>query len=158
MDAAFIADAMLGRLARWMRFAGHDVLYFRDMDDRELVRTARAGGRVLLTRDRRLPEDFRVRCLLVRSERLDEQLKEVLSVFPPPEDAARRCMRCNVPLEAVDKQAVKDHVPEYVYIHHDLFHRCTKCGRIYWEGSHMKGMLGRMAMIRRGVAESKGLG
>ncbi|NOZ25753.1 MAG: hypothetical protein GXO94_06670 [Nitrospirae bacterium] len=155
MAAAFIADVMLGRLAKWMRFVGHDVLYFREIDDRELVRMARAEGRVLLTRDRRLTEDFKVRCLLVGSERLDEQLEEVLSEFPPPEGASRRCMRCNVPLETVDKQVVKDAVPEYVYIHHSLFQRCPKCGGIYWEGSHMKNILERIAMIDRSIAQLK---
>ena len=37
----FIADAMLGRLARWLRFLGFDVLYFPDISDSELVRIAR---------------------------------------------------------------------------------------------------------------------
>ena len=34
----FLADVMLGRLAKWLRILGYDTLYFRDMDDRELIR------------------------------------------------------------------------------------------------------------------------
>ncbi len=153
MAEVFVADAMLGRLAKWMRFLGCDVLYFRDIDDRDLVRIARSQCRVLLTRDRRLPVDFKVRYLLVNSERLDEQLMEVLSEFPPPGGASRRCMRCNIPLEPVDKQGVKDFVPEYIYMHHDLFMRCPGCNRIYWEGSHIKTIVRKIAMIDRGVAK-----
>ncbi len=155
MAEAFAADAMLGRLAKWMRFLGYDVLYFRDIDDRELVRIARAEGRVLLTRDRRLPEEFRVRCLLVNSERVEEQLMEVLSEFPPSRGATRRCMRCNMPLEPVDKHGVKDFVPEYIYMHHDLFLRCPGCNRIYWEGSHIRNITDKIAIINRGAAKSQ---
>lgn len=155
MAEAFVADAMLGRLAKWMRFLGYDVLYFRDIDDRELVRIARAEGRILLTRDRRLPEDFSVECRLIGSEDLDEQLMEVLSEFPPPGSASRRCMRCNLLLEPVDKHGVKDFVPEYVFIHHDLFLSCPGCNRIYWEGSHIRNIVKRIAMIDRDVERSQ---
>ncbi|NOY40092.1 MAG: hypothetical protein GXO95_07680 [Nitrospirae bacterium] len=155
MAVAFVADAMLGRLAKWMRFLGCDVLYFRDIDDRELVRIARAEGRVLLTRDRRLPEDFSVECRLIDSENLDEQLMEVLSEFPLPGNASRRCMRCNVSLEPVEKQEVKELVPEYVYMHHDLFQRCPMCNSIYWEGSHIRNILKKIAMVHHGISELK---
>ncbi len=154
---AFVADVMLGRLARWMRFLGFDVLYFRDIDDRELVRISRAEGRVLLTRDRGLPRDFTVRCLLVGSEDLKAQLTEVLSVFPPDANAPRRCMRCNGELEEVEgKESVRDHVPEYVYIHHDSFLRCTGCDALYWEGSHPRNIREEIGRISAEMGKAGG--
>ncbi|HHN66336.1 MAG TPA: hypothetical protein ENK09_13350 [Nitrospirae bacterium] len=131
----FIADAMLGRLARWMRFLGYDVLYCRDIDDRELVRTARAEDRILLTRDRELTKRFSVSHLLIRSEDVREQLKEVLSAFPG-DRSERRCMQCNTPIRDIRKREVEGLVPEYVYLHNSRFQQCPRCGRIYWEGSH----------------------
>jgi uncharacterized protein with PIN domain len=138
----FVADAMLGRLARWMRFLGYDVLYYRDIEDRELVRISRASGRVIITRDRRLPKDFRVHCLLISSEEIEKQLLEVASKFPLPPEVKRRCMKCNDALEGItEKEEVRDLLPDYIYIHHDTFQRCPSCGSIYWEGSHTKNMI-----------------
>ena len=131
----FIADAMLGRLSRWMRFLGYDVQYYRDIDDRVLVRLARAEGRILLTRDRELIKRFTVEHVLINSEDVKKQLKEVITLFPG-ETSVRRCMYCNVPLEDIKKEGVEGIVPEHVYIHHRRFQRCIRCRRIYWEGSH----------------------
>lgn len=145
----FIADAMLGKLARWMRFAGYDVLYSRSIDDRELVRTARAEGRIVLTRDTRLPKDYSVRHMLILSERLKEQLSEVFSVFPPEGETGRRCMRCNAVLEDVPRREdVRDLIPEYIYLHHDSFMRCSACGSVYWPGTHMESILKSIREIR----------
>ncbi|GBE02847.1 hypothetical protein BMS3Bbin06_00570 [bacterium BMS3Bbin06] len=141
----FVADAMLGRLTRWLRFLGYDVLYFRDIEDRELVKTARAGDRVILTRDRGLVQDFHVRHYLVESEILDEQLSEVLGRFPLKQNPDRRCMKCNTEVVAVtNKEEIRDSVPEYVYFNHDSFQKCPSCGSIYWEGSHMRRIIKRI--------------
>jgi uncharacterized protein with PIN domain len=50
----FVADAMLGRLAKWLRLVGYDTLYWRG-DDARLVHLALAEKRLLLTRDSHLP-------------------------------------------------------------------------------------------------------
>jgi len=50
----FIADAHLGRLARYLRFAGIDTLWKNAWDDAELVAIAAREGRIALTCDRAL--------------------------------------------------------------------------------------------------------
>ncbi len=50
----FIADSMLGRLARWLRLLGHDTLYYPHIENSQLLRFAREGSRILLTRNTRL--------------------------------------------------------------------------------------------------------
>jgi uncharacterized protein with PIN domain len=52
----FIADVMLGSLARWLRILGYDVVYDSRLDDAALVERAVKEKRVILTRDRRLVE------------------------------------------------------------------------------------------------------
>ncbi|MEK6978205.1 MAG: DUF5615 family PIN-like protein, partial [Candidatus Hydrothermarchaeota archaeon] len=47
-----ITDSMLGRLARWLRISGYDVVYVAGMEDDEILEMASAeGGRVLVSRD-----------------------------------------------------------------------------------------------------------
>ncbi|MEN6310956.1 MAG: DUF5615 family PIN-like protein, partial [Acidobacteriota bacterium] len=72
----FVADCMLGRLAKWLRVLGFDVLYFSRAEDRELVAIARRDGRVLLTRDTGLIEKTKKRenRLFVASDDWQEQV------------------------------------------------------------------------------------
>ena len=54
-ETRFIADAMLGRLAHWLRLLGFDCAYERHAADEDLVRRGVEQGRIILTRDRALP-------------------------------------------------------------------------------------------------------
>ena len=47
----FFADGMLGKLARWLRILGHDVIYSVQFEDSELLELAKREERVLLTKD-----------------------------------------------------------------------------------------------------------
>lgn len=134
----FIADAMLGRLARWLRLAGCDVLYDARLDDADLVRLSRQTGRVLLTRDRQLARRKSVRAALVESDRAEEQLTQVFLQFPAAAGRQPRCASCNGELLMVDRAQVEGEVPAFVWVNHDWFHRCVACGHIYWQGTHWR--------------------
>lgn len=139
----FLADAMLERLARWLRVLDVDVATLpATTPDAEVARRAADEGRVLLTRDRGLaaahPDSA-----LVRSGEPLEQLREVLERFDVPEPPALflRCLLCNVPL-APDPAR------------HDTAdgtcagaRRCPQCGRLYWEGSHTRRMRAALAPV-----------
>ncbi len=47
----FLADAMLGKLTRWLRILGQDVVYSVEFNDSELLDLAKKEKRVLLTKD-----------------------------------------------------------------------------------------------------------
>lgn len=136
----FIADVMLGRLARWLRIAGHDVSYSNDASDEELARATREEERILLTRDTRLVQRRAVRrYLLVNSDHLPEQLAQVFHQYALHLDADRfftRCSLCNTELVEVTREEVREEVPCYVYRTHERFGRCPVCERVYWEGTH----------------------
>ncbi|MFN3740132.1 MAG: Mut7-C RNAse domain-containing protein [Thermodesulfovibrionales bacterium] len=150
---AFIADAMLGRLARWLRILGYDTLYNKDITDSELIRIARQEDRIILTRDRGITGKKTIRgYILITSDYIADQLREVFQALsmrgiPRPEPFTR-CPVCNSQLQRLTKKEVSGLVPDHVYLNHSEFSGCPSCGRIYWRGSHeanMRGVLGEIA-------------
>jgi hypothetical protein len=138
-ETRFIADAMLGRLARWLRILGFDCAYDNEIDDAALVRRAVLEDRILLSRDRSLPDDWWVPAIhLVGSEGLVEQLREVVRSFDLAGSVRlfSRCSACNHPLQEVRKADVSERVPPHAFAEHDRFFECPSCRRVYWEGSH----------------------
>ena len=136
-----LADCMLGRLAKWLRLLGYDTAYENDASDHELARCARAEGRVLLTRDRELAGRRGLDTLLITSEELEEQVRQVQKALgPPPDSSLSRCSVCNGRLKEVAAADVVDRVPPYVHRTHSEFFRCTECDRVYWRGSHVREM------------------
>jgi uncharacterized protein with PIN domain len=138
-ERRFIADAMLGRLARWLRLLGFDCAWEPDIADEALVRRAIAEGRTVLSRDRALPEEWRISGIhRVEAEKVRDQLAEVLGAFDlaPEIRLLSRCSHCNAPLSPAALGDVADRVPPRVLEHRDVFSACPDCGRVYWEGSH----------------------
>ncbi|WP_048152166.1 Mut7-C RNAse domain-containing protein [Thermococcus cleftensis] len=142
----FIADMMLGRLARWLRLYGHDTLYGVEDDD-EIIRVALREGRIILTRDSGLAERAKklgAEVFLLSSNSLEGQVKELMAsgvefseLFP----ASARCPKCNGPIKRVSKEEIREKVPEAVYWKYDEFYVCTKCGQIYWPGRQWREMV-----------------
>lgn len=136
---AFVADAMLGRLARWLRLLGFDCAYDPEITDEEIVRLAVSDGRTILTRDRDLPQEWWIPDIyLVSEEALRRQLVEVIQRFDLASSirALTRCNECNRTLAPVSRSEVSGRVPARVLEAHDVFSECRGCGRVYWEGSH----------------------
>jgi uncharacterized protein with PIN domain len=134
----FIVDVMLGRLATWLRLLGHDVLYDRDMDDRQLIRRAQEQERTIITRDTGIARRKVARaCIFITSDRVIDQLAEMRQLIGQTEKPRGRCTRCNSELEYIDKsEDVRESVPDYIYHTHERFLRCSACAKMYWEGSH----------------------
>jgi uncharacterized protein with PIN domain len=139
----FAADRMLGRLARWLRVIGQDVVYGSHLAGAALVREARAAGRVILTRDTRL---LRRRDLpphlFIESDRFREQLRQVVAAFglDPAAGLLTRCLDCNETLVAADRARVRGRVPPYVWATQDRFAACPRCRRVFWAATHLERM------------------
>jgi uncharacterized protein with PIN domain len=151
-EPRFVADGMLGRLARWLRALGYDTLYFRDAPDRRLLAVALADRRRLLTRDAALARRAREVGLLVRAEALDLQIQEVMAACGlAGQRALSRCLECNALLAAAPPETVRDRVPPYTFATRREFWTCTGCGRVFWAGSHVTGIRRRLAPYLRGA-------
>ena len=142
---AFIADCMLGKLARWLRILGFDTAYDHAIADGDLIRRAREEARILLTRDTRLVlRKGMPRHLLIESQDPAEQVRQVVDAFELQvnRDAfLSRCILCNRGTLAISKEEARPKVPPYVFRTQERFARCPECGRIYWRATHVDEMI-----------------
>ena len=100
---------------------------------------------VILTRDRALAQRKGVQALLVMHDDLDAQLAQVirelaLATLQP----GTRCVHCNEPLLQTTTEEVAGDVPAYVLQTQTVFHRCPACGRVFWRGTHWRGIEERL--------------
>jgi uncharacterized protein with PIN domain len=142
----FYCDAMLGKLATYLRILGLDVVYLRRPADLQSFREA-DREKQLFTRRRPGPPFGGI--VYIHADSPGEQLTEALPTVGPhldPKNVMTRCLRCNSLLEETDRASVEQSVPEYIFHTHGRFRRCPTCRRVYWPGSHaghMKGLLDR---------------
>lgn len=155
----FIADSMLGRLARWLRILGFDTWYYPEIGDQELLKLHAETGRVLLTRDTRLVRGKGVgRHVLVKSNHWEEQLREVLeaqSLTVCEESVLSRCIVCNRPLESLPPEEAYGRIPDYVAGSIATFQGCRTCGKVYWAGTHRKGVAAVVSRLRSDRASGR---
>jgi uncharacterized protein with PIN domain len=142
---AFMVDANLGKLARGLRMLGFDAAYDNQLDDSEIVDIAAREKRIVLTRDRKLL--FRkavTHGFWIRSDDVDTQLKEVLQRCDLYDQVKplQRCMECNGEIESVARERVWSRLEPLTRRYYREFYRCSRCDRIYWEGSHVEHMSG----------------
>jgi uncharacterized protein len=139
----FAADRMLGKLAKWLRIMGQDVIYGQHLSGYGLIRAARAENRLILTRDRGLKKRQPPEFLFIESNDYREQLRQVIQAYRlrPLDKAFTRCLECNLVLEPKPKASVEKIVPPYVFSTQEKFFCCSKCHRIYWPATHHQRMV-----------------
>ncbi len=143
----FAADRMVARLARWLRLLGADVLWEPTLGGAALLRRARAEGRIMLSRDKRLRTAPDV--LFLEGNDFRSQLRQVMARFPfdPLEHAFSRCTVCNELLLKVDRSLVARRIPAFVYATQETLAECPGCGRVYWAASHLERALGELKSL-----------
>ncbi|MCK4319581.1 Mut7-C RNAse domain-containing protein [Candidatus Micrarchaeota archaeon] len=136
MKKEFIADAMLGDVARWLRMMGFDTLYVT-FEDEKIIALAEKEKRIILTRDRELCERALkkgIKCVLCPFAELDSMLLHIAKetgLEIPEEPTGTLCTDCNGPLKKNEKGWV-----------------CKRCGKEYWEGSHWKRIRQRFKQLK----------
>jgi uncharacterized protein with PIN domain len=153
----FIVDCNVGKLAKWLRLMGYDTTFFNGTDDSQLVATALAEGRVILSRDtpimeRRVITSGRLKAILIQSDEPELQIRQVIDTLGL--DSHFRpftiCLECNQPLVERKKDEVKELVPPYVFKTQNQFMQCPTCKRIYWRGTHWQAMTKRLEKLIKG--------
>ena len=106
-----VLDAMLGKLATYLRMCGYDTAYALDRDAEAVVALVETEGRRLVTRDeglaRRVPD-----AVLLTERDVSDQLRELAAAGFDLELSAEpaHCGTCNAPVERVDRT---EPTPEY---------------------------------------------
>jgi uncharacterized protein with PIN domain len=153
----FLVDQTAGKLARWLRIFGLDVQYAATCEPTAVVRAARQSGRKTITRNSGLAQRLGVNSILLRSEQLSKQIRQVLDdVGVSSCQPFTRCNVCNARLVEIPKEQVKGRVPSYVYVNHDSFSVCPICGRYYWQGTHWQKMVEVIREITEGKVDEEG--
>lgn len=141
MELKFLADSMLGRLAKWLRVLGHDTQY---LSRAGMITPLVSEGRRLLSRHRRTV-DLHQNSILILSDHVREQLHEMKERGALPLDRSKwfsRCLICNVPLDEAKPERALEQVPEYVFYQNlKEIRSCPSCGRHFWPGSHRMRMM-----------------
>jgi uncharacterized protein with PIN domain len=146
----FVVDCMLGKLAKWLKILGFDVVYDNKAEDSELLNIARKQGRILLTRDVRLLGGAKdIPGLFIESEKWQDQVEQVLKKLNlrPHAKPYSRCIQCNVELKNLPKGKAKNLVAPFVFEHAASFAVCPECGRVFWQGTHFEDMESKMVEI-----------
>jgi uncharacterized protein with PIN domain len=149
----FAADAMLGRLARWLRVLGYDTFYDIAIADPVLVRLAQQEQRLLLTRDRHLLRELRPPWALeVRQNDPLQQLRDLVLELqlPAPGELFTRCLLCNAALQVLERAVALPLLPEGVRDLPGPVRQCPVCSRLYWGGSHVRRMRAALERVLPG--------
>jgi uncharacterized protein with PIN domain len=142
----FIVDAMLGKLATWLRLLGYDTMYSAKLHDDDILRIAQEEGRVLLTSDAILAgrgENAGVETMLVRGS-VDEEVASVFKKYeitPEADPSTSRCTKCNGELTHIsedEKEQVRDLIFDKTYNYYNEFWLCKYCKSVFFRGGQWK--------------------
>ena len=143
----FLVDAMLGKLAKKLRLLGYDSLYSSNMEDDKIIQLAKNENRILLTKDVPLCHKAKKQQILAVQITSDDEIEQFLEINEKASFGkctvggdSSRCPVCNGELQHIEKNDVSEKVPTGVFENMKDFWKCTKCEKIYWEGTHIKNL------------------
>lgn len=143
----FLADAMLGRTARWLRLVGFDTIYASEHSDLEILRQADREHRIILTGDAALHQAAKHRMIssfLISSNDLAQQLESILGPVAEnidPGNLGSRCCFCNRELCVLSREQIGPYIlgfrstPPAILMRYPHFWLCFSCKRLFWPGS-----------------------
>ncbi len=140
----FVADSMLGKLAKWLRVLGYDTLYQSFYRPGAIVQLLKED-RCLLSRHEGAARQHK-NTVLLHAHRVGAQLDElrdkIKDVATDQSSWFSRCLVCNTLLTEAPPEEARDNVPEYVFYNNlSGIRSCPSCRRYYWPGSHRKRMV-----------------
>ncbi|MBW1977262.1 MAG: hypothetical protein JRI79_04715 [Deltaproteobacteria bacterium] len=139
MGKKFVADAMLGKLVKWLRVMGYDVRYQSHYPSGLIDRLVRNEARTLLSRRLKTVAGYQDAFLItadsVREQLLEMKIRGLLTLGRS--SWFSRCLRCNTLLKEATLEEASFNIPDYVLNEKvGKISVCPSCGRYYWPGTH----------------------
>lgn len=143
---SFIADAMLGKTARKLRMFGFDTIYDSNIDDMDILYSSRYQDRIVLTSDRTLFKRCKKKGINTILTYKESELENLVTIFRAlniksinSQKLPHLCTCCNGLLDTIiDKNLIKNQIPDRLLHSKNIFYECTKCNKIYWIGTHVE--------------------
>ena len=148
----FLVDAMLGKLARFLRIFGYDTVYANDLieyyninpvPDNNLKEYAQSTNRIVITKDLPFYKDIMDNAILLEGEGVYSylnQLKQKLKMQLNFNIQNARCSTCNSPLQEVtNKILIKNLVKHETLLNYKEIFQCVNptCRKVFWNGPHI---------------------
>jgi len=136
-----VADAMLVKMARWLRLFGVSVKEIKYKNDKMILAYVKRNDATLLTCDRtayQMARKRRIGCIFIPNMDFDHQLAYVFKALGrAPKINRLRCTLCNRQIMPISKSFAKSHnTPANALRQNNKFYYCSACKKIYWHGSH----------------------
>jgi len=143
---SFVADAMLGKIARKLRIFGFDTVYDPNVDDMDILNSSKYYGRIVLTNDRALVRRCKKKGIDTILLNNVTELENLVTIFESldieyvsSQNLPHLCTRCNGVLDTIiDKNSIKNQIPDRLLHSKNIFFKCSKCNKVYWIGSHIE--------------------
>lgn len=143
---SFIADAMLGKMARKLRMFGFDTIYDSNIDDMDILDSSRYQDRIVLTSDRTLYKRCKKKGINTILTYKETELENLVTIFSAlnirsinSQKLPHLCTCCNGLLDTIiDKNLIKNQIPHRLLHSKNIFYECTNCNKIYWIGTHVE--------------------
>jgi len=145
--ANFLADAMLGNIARKLRLLGFDCKYFATIKDDQLLSIAKNENRIFITKDHQITNICRKQNISTIELFNTDEISQLVEIFKKMninkckiDMTDIRCTICNDVIQPIAKEKIIDRIPIGVAQNMQEFWICACCNRIYWMGTHIRNL------------------
>lgn len=137
---------MIHGLVRWIRFLGFHSILIEDLEHVGYLKKHYSNVFFITSSKKNLKKIGDYNTILLKKNTIPEQLQELNDSFRIFEqiNLLSICSICNVQIEPVNRDEIKNFIPERVWISYQRFWRCPQCRRIYWLGGHVKRLIDKL--------------
>lgn len=143
----FLADAMLGNIAKKLRLLGYDCKYYAIITDEQLLSIAKNENRILVTKDTEIANIGKKRNIATLDLMDTDEITQLTTILKHMDvhnckiDMTDiRCAICNYVLQPIEKERILNRVPIGISQTVSQFWTCNCCNRVYWEGTHIRNL------------------